>query len=99
MWVEGFSNKEFIGLLVGLVLSALGYWSYRVEVKSARDAAENVAIALMPAEASLELTASAVEEFYDLLKDLSIPKIFAISGIAVLLWSLGLLDLAVAIGG
>jgi hypothetical protein len=98
MWVEGFTNQEFVGLLIGLALTILGYLSYRAEVRSAKDAAENVAIALIPAEASLELTASAIEEFYDLLKDLSVPKMFVISGIAVLLWSIGLLDFSFATG-
>lgn len=99
MWLEGFTNQELVGLLVGLALTILGYLSYRAEVRSAKEAAENVAVALMPVDASLELTASAIEEFYDLLKDLSVPKMLVISGIAILLWSIGLLDFSLATGG
>jgi hypothetical protein len=98
MLIEGFTNQEFAGLLVGLALTVLGYLSYKAEARSAKEAAENVAAALIPADASLELTASAVEEFYDLLKDLSIPKIFAISGIALILWSVGLIDVSLSTG-
>lgn len=98
MLIEGFTNQELVGLLVGLALAVLGYLSYKAEVRNAKEAAENVAAALIPADASLELTASAVEEFYDLLKDLSIPKIFAISGIALILWSVGLIDVSLSTG-
>lgn len=98
MLIEGFTNQEVAGLLVGLALTVLGYLSYKAEARSAKEAAENVAVALIPADASLELTASAVEEFYDLLKDLSIPKIFATSGIALILWSVGLIDVSLSTG-
>lgn len=98
MWVEGFTNQEFVGLVIGLALTLLGFWSYRVEARNAKEAAGKMALALIPAQAPLDVKASAVEEFYELLKDLSVPKIFVISGIVILFWSLGLLDVTLATG-
>jgi len=101
MWIEGFSNQQIVGLIVGLALVVAGYRAYRLEVDKTKDAAQKVAAVLGGVDGlEAEKKAAALEKFFDLLKDLSLPKILTVSGIALVFWGLGVLNLSLStIGG